>query len=150
MTESAPAVVGVAELEAWVRGHRVTWETTSRREAGPGEEAPAELAFTLSGRYPGGQLQVSGDDCSLVYERLRSIALHVLEPLPEAQYRIDPFDAAVHLRAEEGWIPEVEFAVVVQAAEHGPSDPGQRQRVLAGIESRLEQLGVQRRHWHEP
>ena len=144
MTESAPAAVGVAELEAWVREHRVTWETTSRREAGPG------LAFTLSGRYPGGQLPVGCDACELVYERLRSIVLHVLGPVADTRYRIDPYDAAVHLRAEEGWTPEVELTVVVEAAEHDPADPGQRRRVLAGIESRLEQLGVQRKHWREP
>jgi hypothetical protein len=147
---SAPAAASLAELEQWVREHRVTWETTLRRETAAGQDEPAARVLTLIGRYPGDQLPLGGDGCSLVHERLRSIALHVLEPVPEARYRLDPFDAAVHLRAEEGWTPEVELTVVVELAEHDASDAGQRLRVLARIESGLEQLGVQRKHWREP
>jgi hypothetical protein len=149
LIEYAPVAVSLAELEEWVREQRVTWETTSCREATQGREAPAGLEVTLLGRYPGGQLSVGSDGCELVYERLRAIALHALESVPEARYHIDPFDAAVHLRAEERWTPEVELSFVVEAAEQDPSDPGQRRRVLARIESGLEQLGVQRKHWRE-
>jgi hypothetical protein len=150
LIDSVTAVAGVAELQEWVREHRVTWETTSRKEATQGRERPAALELTLMGRYPGGQLLVAAADvCALVYERLRSIALHVLEPVPEARYSIDPFDAAVRLRAEEGWAPEVELTLVIEAAEHDPSDPGLERRALARIESGLEQLGAQRKHWHE-
>ena len=144
---------GVAVLQEWVREHRVTWETASRREAVDGQDSLdglAEVALTLLGRSPGGQLPVGSDGYELVYERLRSIALHVLEPVPEAPYRIDPFDAAVHLRAEEGWAPEVELTLVIEAAEQGPADPGAQRRALARIESGLEELGVQRKHWREP
>jgi hypothetical protein len=149
--ESAPVATSVAELEEWVREHRVSWETRSRREAPQGErDDPADLELTLLGRYPDGQSPMGGDGCELVYERLLRIALHVLEPVPEAHYRIDPFDAAVHYRAEAGWIPEVELIFVVEAKERDPSDPGQRRQVLAGIESRLTQLGVQRKLWREP
>jgi hypothetical protein len=147
---SAPAVASVAELEQWVREHRVTWESTSRRDVAPGQDGPAELEITLLGRYPGGHFPVGGDGYSLVYERLQSIALHVLGPVPGARYRLDPFDAAVHLRAEEGWTPEVELTFVVEPAEHDPSDVGFRQRTLTRLESGLEQLGVQRKHWREP
>jgi hypothetical protein len=150
LIESAPVAVSLAELEEWVREHRVTWERTSSKEATLGRDAPAGLEMTLLGRYPGGQLSVGSDGCELVYERLRAIALHVLESVPDARYHIDPFDAAVHLRAEERWIPEVELTVVVEAAEHDPSDFGQRRRVLARIESGLQQLGVQLKHWREP
>jgi hypothetical protein len=149
LADSAPAAISVAELEEWVREHRVTWETTSRREATQGRDVPAGLEMTLLGRYPGGQLSVGSDGCELVYERLRAIALHVLEPVPEARYHIDPFDAAVHLRAEEGWTPEVTLSFVVEAAEHDPSAIGERRRVLDRIESGLQQLGVQRKHWRE-
>ena len=147
---SARAAASVAELQQWVREHRVTWETRSRRDAAQGQDGPAELELTLLGRYPGGHFPVGGDGYSLVYERLQSIALHVLAPVPEAGYRLDPFDAAVHLRAEEGWTPEVELTFVVEPAEHDPPDLGFRQRTLTRLESGLEQLGVQRKHWHEP
>ena len=144
---------GIAVLQEWVREHRVTWETASRREAVDGQDrldGLAEVALTLLGRAPGGQLPVGSDGYELVYERLRSIALHVLEPVPEAAYRIDPFDVAVHLRAEEGWAPEVELTLVIEAAGQGPADPGAQRPALVLIESGLEELGVQRKHWREP
>jgi hypothetical protein len=147
---TAPAVASVAELEQWVREHRVVWETRSRTDAMPGPDGPAALELTLLGRYPGGRLPVGCDACELVYERLRSIALHALAPVPEAKYRLDPFDAAVHLRPEQDWTPEVELTLVIEAAEHDPSDVGFRQRTLTRLESGLEQLGVQRKHWREP
>lgn len=62
---------------------------------------------------------------------------------------IDPFDAAVRLRAEEGFVPEVELSLVIEAAEHDTSDPGLKRQALARIESGLEQLGVRRMHWHQ-
>lgn len=147
---SARVPASVAELQQWVREHQVTWETRSRRDAAQGQDGPAELELTLLGRYPGGHFPVGGDGYSLVYERLQSIALHVLGPVPEARYRLDPFDAAVHLRAEEGWTPEVELTFVVELTEHDPPDVGFRQRTLTRLESGLEQLGVQRKHWREP
>ena len=146
---STPAAASVAELEQWVREHRVTWETRSRREAAQGQEGPAELELALLGRYPGGHFPVGGDGYSLVYERLQSIALHVLESVAEARYRFDPFDAAVRVRPEEDWTPEVELTLVLEAADHDPQDAGHR-RLVARIESGLEQLGVQRKHWREP
>jgi hypothetical protein len=150
MIEPAPVATSVAELEEWVREHRVTWETTSRREAPQGQDEPPQLEFTLLGRYPGGQLPVGGDGYVLVYERLRAIALHVLELVPQARYRIDPFDAAVRLRPEQDWAPEVELTLVVEVAEDDPSDAGLRRELLARIESGLDGLGARRKHWREP
>ena len=94
-----------------MRQHRVTWESSLRREAAPGQEEAAEFELTLLGRCPGGHVPVDSDVYALVFERLRSMALHALEPVPDARYSIDPFDAAVHLRAEEGWAPEVELGI---------------------------------------
>jgi hypothetical protein len=138
--DSVSAAASVAELQQWVREHRVTWETASRREAVHGQDSLAELELTLVGHCPHSQVPVVfPDGGALVYERLRSIALHVLEPVPEARYSIDPFDAAVRLRAEEGFTPEVELTLVVE-----------QRRALAPIESGLQQLGVQRMRWREP
>jgi hypothetical protein len=148
--ESAPAVASVAELEHWVREHRVTWETRSRRDAAQGQDGPAELELALLGRCPGGHFPVGGDGYSLVFERLQSIALHVLESVPGARYRIDPFDAAVRLRPEEDWTPEVQLTLVLEAAAHDPSDAEHGRRLLAVIESALERLAIQRKHWREP
>jgi hypothetical protein len=144
------ATVSLAELHEWVRQHRVTWESSLRREAAPGQAGPAEFELTLLGRCPGDHVPVDSDVYALVFERLRSMALHALEPVPDARYSIDPFDAAVHLRAEEGWAPEVELKLVIEGAGGDPSDPGLLRRVEARIESGLEQLGVQRKHWRGP
>ena len=148
MLDPAPAAASVAQLQEWVRGYRVTWEATSRRDAAPGQDSLAELELTLVGHPDGRVPVVDVDGGALVYERLRAIALHVLAPLPTARYDIDPFDAAVRLRAEEGFVPEVELTLVLEALAHDPSDPGLKQ-ALAAIESGLEQLGVQRLHWRE-
>lgn len=151
MVDTVPAAASVAELQGWVREHKVVWETRVNREGVPGRDERAGLELTLLGRYPGGQRPAVGcDDSQLVYERLRSIALHVLEPVAEVRYRIDPFDAAVHLRTEEDWAPEFELNLVIEATEHDPQDPGSERRALARVESGLEQLGVQRKHWREP
>lgn len=144
---SAPAAANVAELEQWVREHRVTWETRSRREAAQGQDGPAELELTLLGRCPGGHFPVGDDGCALVYERLQSIALHVLESVAGARYRLDPFDAAVRVRPEQDWAPEVELTLVLEAADHDPPDVAHGRRLLAEIESGLERLGIQRKHW---
>jgi hypothetical protein len=146
--EAPSAAVGVAELEAWVREHRVTWETRLRRDSVQDPDEPAELELTLLGRYPGGQLPSGCDGCELVYERLRSIALHVLALVPGASYRFDPFDAAVRLRPEHDWTPEVELTVGVEVPAGDSPDAGSQRRTLAPIESGLERLGVQRKHWH--
>lgn len=150
MIEATPAPVGVEELEAWVREHRVTWETRARRDTIRDPDEPAELELTLLGRYPGGRLPVGGDGYVLVYERLRAIALHVLERVRGARYRIDPFDAAVRLRPEQDWTPEVELTLVVETAEDDPSDAGLRREFLACIESGLDGLGARRKHWGGP
>ena len=144
---TAPAVASVAELEQWVREHRVTWEARPRRDAAQGQHGPAELELTLRGRCPGGHFPVGGHGYSLVYERLQSIALHVLESVSEARYRIDPFDAAVRLRPEEGWTPEVEFTLVLKPADGDPYDAGHARRLGAVIGSGLERLGVQHKHF---
>jgi hypothetical protein len=150
LIETAPAPVGVAELEAWVRELRVTWETRLRRDTTQDPDEPAELELSLLGRHPGGPLSVGCDGCELVYERLRSIALHVLAAVPMATYRFDPFDAAVHLRPEQDWTPEVELTVVVEVPAGDSPDAGIERRTLAPIESALERLGAQRKHWQEP
>jgi hypothetical protein len=147
LIDSTTSVASVPTLEGWVREHCVTWETQPRRESTT--NARAEIELTLLGRYPGGHFPAGGDGCVLVFDRLQAIACHALESVPEARYRIDPFDAAVRVRTEESWAPEVELTLVLEAAEQDPSAAELRGRLLPRIESGLEQLGVQRKHWRE-
>lgn len=139
----------VAELEDWVREHRVTWETSSRREVASGPDAPAPLLVTLIGRYPGGRFPAGDDGFTLVFERLRQVALHALASVPEARFRIDPFDAAVRLRPEGDWLPEVELTLVLET-DGDPADEDARRELLGRIEPGLERLGVRRKQWGEP
>lgn len=145
--ETLSAAAGVAELEAWVREHRVSWETRLRRDTTQDPDEPAELELALLGRQPSG---LSSTGSEHVYERLRSIALHVLAAVPMATYRFDPFDAAVRLRPEQDWTPEVELTVAVELPASDLPDTSSRQRTVGPIESALERLGVQRKHWREP
>lgn len=148
--DAADAATGVAELEQWVREHRVTWETRPRREPPEGQRARGEIELTLLGRSPGGHFPAGDDAYRLVYDRLWAIALHVLESLPGARHRMDPFDAAVRLRPEHGWAPEVELSFVIEDAAPDPCDSGGARRQLAEIESGLERLGAHRGHWRGP
>lgn len=148
--DAADVATGVAELEQWVRGHRVTWETRPRREPPEGQDAPAEIELTLLGRSPDGRFPAGDDGYRLVYDRLRAIALHVLESVPGARHRMDPFDAAVRLRPEHDWAPEVELSLVIEDGAPDSSDSGGARRQLAEIESGLERLGAQRGHWRGP
>jgi hypothetical protein len=148
--DAPPAAVGVVELEQWVREHCVTWETRPRREPPEGQDAPAEVELTLLGRSPDGRFPAGDDGYRLVYDRLRAIALQVLESIPGARHRMDPFDAAVRLRPEHDWVPEVELSLVIEEDAPDPSDGGGARRRLAEIESGLERLGAQRGHWRGP
>lgn len=150
LADFAPAAdAKIADLEDWVREHRVTWETSSRREAAAGPDAPAALLVTLIGRCPGGHFPAGDEGLTALFERLRQVALHALESVPEARYRIDPFDAAVRLRPEGDWVPEMELSLVLDA-DDGPEDPDARRELLGRIESGLERLGARRNHWGEP
>lgn len=148
--DAPPAAVGVGELEQWVREHRVTWETRARREPPEGQDARAEIEVTLLGRSPDGRFPEGDDGYRLVYDRLRAIALHVLESIPGTRHRMDPFDAAVRLRPEHDWAPEVELSLVIEDAAPDPSDDDGARRPLAAIESGLERLGAQRGRWRGP
>jgi hypothetical protein len=134
----------LAQLEEWVRVHRVTWESSSRREAAPGLDLPELLLVTLIGRQPGGHFPLGDGSCELVFERLRAIATHALEAVPEAHYRFDPFDAAVRLRSEDDWVPEVELTLAIEV--HPDSNAEARHELLGRIASSLEGLGVGRMH----
>lgn len=150
LAEMAPAAdAKIADLQDWVREHRVTWEASSRREAAAGPDAPAPPLVTLSGRYPGGRFPAGNAGLTLVFERLRLVARHVLESVPEARYRIDPFDAAVRLRPESDWVPEVELTLEL-TTDVEADDVGTPGELLYRIESELERLGARHRHWGDP
>ena len=147
MANPQPAAVSVADLQEWVRLHRVSWQASPEREVAREQDEPPGFELTLQGHTPGDHVPVDSDIYELVFDRLRSIALHALQAAPEAKYDIEPFDAAVHMSADESWAPEVELTLVLEAARD-PSDAGRLREVLARVESGLEQLGVQRGHWH--
>jgi len=139
-------VAGSAKLAGWVREHHVTWESSSRRETAAVPGAPGPLVVTLNGRYPGGHFPAGDEGFDLVFDRLRAIALHVLESLPGARYRIDPFDAAVRLRPEAHWVPEVELSFVLET-DDDPGGPNDRSGLLDRVGSGLDGLGVRRKRW---
>jgi len=147
VTDPKPAAAGsVADLQEWVRLHRVTWEGSPEREVAREQNEPPGFELTLMGHCPGDHVPVDSDVYELVFDRLRAIALHALEATPEAKYEIEPFDAAVHMSADESWAPEVELTLVLDAGH--ASDPARLRDVTTRIESRLAQLGVQHQHWH--
>jgi hypothetical protein len=95
----------------------------------------------LGGR---GHLVESDDGLALVFERLRQVAVHVVEGVPGARFRIDPFDAAVRLRPEADWVPEVELTLVVETND-AANGADSRRELLDRIASGLERFGIHRR-----
>jgi len=130
----------------WAPGHRVTWETSPRREAL--HASPAGLEVTLLGRDPGGHFPDGCEGCTLVWKRLHAIALRALAEAGIAAFEIDPFDASVHLRPESAWTPEVQLTAVLHG-EEGRRRGLPDKAVVAKLESRLEAIGVQRNRWRE-
>jgi hypothetical protein len=105
-------------------------------------------SLTLVARAPReGAFDPGGGGCAAMFETLRDI-VEAAAPAG-ARYRIEPFDAAFHLRAETGWAPEVELSVEI--LHHGealePLDAAERGQ-LALLVKRLEALGAQEKSWN--
>ncbi len=90
-------------------------------------------------------------ECMPVFERIRAIALAAFpkEHRP-TKYEVGPFHAALHLRPESGWAPEVQLTVriVHRDGYFRPLD-GCEKRCAEEIQKALRSLGVQPVRWSD-
>lgn len=137
-------------LKDWVRQHHVTSELGPWKELV--EHRPVTVGFELrlfgqhsphSGASPG------CGECVALYRKLRAIAFAAFprEHRP-TKYEVAPFDAALHLRPESQWTPEVQLAVRLVHREGylGPLDECEK-RCAGEIQEALRGLGVQPKTW---
>ncbi len=127
-------------LADWVRAHHVCWDVAPSRRPGEGGHPGFELTLlALCGSRRG--IDPARPECHATYERLAAIAARAL---PAAvPHHVEPYDAAVHLRPESAFAPEVELIV-----EAFP-DPADAQGVRASMEEALRRLGVKAKTWSE-
>jgi hypothetical protein len=139
-----------APLREWVREHKVTWELGPWKEMVGHGAVAVGFELRLLARYPPEAHPMPGcHDCAEIYQGLREVALVTLprEHRPTL-YEIEPFQAALHLRRESEWAPEVQLAVHIIHREGylRPLDECER-RCAAEIEQNLARLGVQPGRW---
>ena len=153
--------VGTRARRAWVaaagweaappsRDHRVTWEL------GPWQELvdhrPLKVGFELRlyGQHPPHAYPPPGcEKCVAVFDGLRAVAEAALPREQRlSQYDIRPFDAALHLRPDSEWAPEVQLTVhiVHRNGYLSPVDECEK-RCADEIQRNLKQLGVQQKTW---
>ncbi|MCL4822331.1 MAG: hypothetical protein KJ067_24650 [Vicinamibacteria bacterium] len=141
-----------ATLREWASRHRVTWELGAWQELV--EHRPTTVGFELRlfGRHePHVHASPGCSACVPVFERLRAIALAAFpkEHRP-TKYEVEPFHAALHLRPESEWAPEVQLTVHIVHRDGylRPLDECEK-RCAEEIQGTLRQLGVQAKTWSE-
>lgn len=139
-------------LKEWVRQHRVAWELGPWQELV--ERRPLVVGFELRlfGQHrPHSGAVLGCPQCVSLHEKLRSIALAVLphEHRP-TKYEVEPFAAALHLRPESQWTPEVQLTVRIVHRDGYllPLDECEK-RCADEIQRALRRLGVQPKSWSE-
>ena len=140
------------DLEQWIREHRVTWELGSWQELVDHRPLAVGFELRLYGQHPPRAYPPPGcEKCAAVYDGLRAVAQAALprEHRP-SQYDIRPFDAALHLRPDAEWAPEVQLTVHIVHRDGylSPVDECEK-RCAQEIQRNLKQLGVQERTWSE-
>ena len=141
-----------ATLKEWVRQHRVTWELGSWQELVEHRVTTIGFELRLFGRHaPHVHRRPGCRECVPVFERLRAIALAAFpkEHRP-TKYEVEPFHAALHLRPESEWKPEVQLTLHIVHREDylRPLDECEK-RCAEEIQKALRGLGVQPRSWSD-
>jgi len=128
----------VSALEDWVRAHHVCWEIAPMRARDQGGRPGCELTLlALCGSGRG--IDPARPECHQAYDRLAEVVARVVPP-GQARH-LEAYDAAVHLRPECGFAPEVELV-----AELFP-DPATAASVRASLEAGLRLLGARAKTW---
>lgn len=125
-------------IETWIRAHRVCWDMLPLRGRREGDHPGLEL--TLLARCDGG-LDPARTECRVAYGQLVEIVQRVLPP--ETRHHFEPYGAALHLRPESAFAPEVELIAEVFAGSDAAA--GLRTSVPAALAA----LGVQARAWSD-
>jgi hypothetical protein len=139
-------------LEDCVRRHHVTWELGPWQELVDRRPTAVGFELRLFGQHdPETHASPGCGACASLHRKLRDIAAAVLpkEARP-TEYRVEPFDASLHMRPEGAWKPEVQLSVhIVHRHGYLQAVDECEKRCVDEIQSALRGLGVQPRTWRD-
>jgi len=103
-------------LKAWVRERRVAFEQAPLREQVDGDRIQVGVEFRLFAQLPeSAKMDPGSPQSRRLYAKLKAIARSVLpKERPDTRCQIEPSDAALRLRPETHWKPEVQLTVRVE------------------------------------
>lgn len=135
-------------LKAWVREGRITFEQAPLLEQVKGGRVQVGVEFRLFARLPeSAKMDPGGPQSRDLHAKLRAIARSLLPKEPRAtRCEVEPFDAALRLRPETHWAPEVQLSLRVEhrAGYLRPIDGAGRQ-CATEIRKDLRALGAEPR-----
>jgi len=141
---------GDERLEEWIREHKVTCEVLSHFEMHGTARVRVGYDLTLSARHP---LPLHDDpgcpECYRIHDTLRELALRALpDGRQVGRVAIAPFHAALHMRPESRWNPEVLLEVEVRHP-HGTFSPpeAEEEACVRKAQQTLAALGVRDNAW---
>jgi hypothetical protein len=148
---AVPAVerLGEAELRAWIRDHRVCWETIAHREIGPHGLLPIGYDVVLCARSLGPGAWDGGGEVALeTWERLEQLATAVTPGDCEEEVALGPFEPRLQMRPQEDWQPEVRLVLEIRHDhEYFAAIDDEERLCVRRIERALERWGAQPGAW---
>lgn len=136
-------------LAEWIREHKVTYEILPHFEMHGSARVRVGYDLTLSARHASLHEDPGCPECYRIHDTLREL---VLKAFPEGQHasrvEIAPFHAALHMRPESKWSPEVLLEVEVTHA-HGTFSPAEAEdeACVRKAQEVLGALGVRSNVW---
>jgi hypothetical protein len=148
--EAAPLLTAEA-MRAFVRDHRVCWETAVHRDRGPDGVAAVGYDVTLMAQCREQACDPGGTCVMEVYEHLAQLVDAVRPSDGPDDVRLAPFEPALHLRAGAAWQPEVQLVIEVRHDHDYFAAIDDDERSAVGrIERALGAWGVQHEVWQAP
>jgi hypothetical protein len=146
MTSETPRAVE-AELRAWVKEHRVSWELAPLKEMvqGRGLQQTGHV-LKLFGRIDHRRKERIDAIGHGVYDRLRALAAEVIRSLPEALVvQLQPPGRAM-VADDPRLALEAELTILASPPHpDAPAPPAELRRVVVLVEGTLHSLGLKRR-----
>jgi hypothetical protein len=140
------------ELRAWIRRHRVCWETLAHRERSRGGFPSVGFDVYLTATCIGaGPWDPGGERCQALFMRLQELAQRAVPAVCAEAIRFEGFEPAFHLRPEARFAPEVHLVIEVRHRRHGYFEPidAAEQQCVRSLEAELARWGVQRGRWRD-
>ena len=137
------------QVREWARARRACWDvdphTEMVKDAGLRHVG---LTLELFARPDSCRLADGGSRASAdLWEDLKELASSVVRPLAGVETEIEPYEPAVHLRAENHFAPEVELRLTLSPRSPAGAPPDWARTVRARLEHALHERGLAAKAW---